>query len=287
MKNNVWLTAWPLKAHSTLNEVSFLKVASIPWPAIRIFVHFNFNLHSPFKPDPKATLSFSARNSEESSQGAPGFSFYPMKRWSIDIRKFSSMDDFIHSLRRWHQCTYAKSKSKFEEFGGTVTYINGDWSEYAEKVFELYENVAERYQNQLYDLSFFKLAAKNPDFKLLCAWMDGKMIGVYILVEELPTLHSILCGFDYTYSSKAYAYSWMHYELIKIAIESKRYENIDIGLSSDKAKENIGFASTPFCLDLYAHTPFSRFVLKTLSTFMVPEVTPQGTLKLTFKFWKK
>ncbi len=287
MKNNVWLTSLPLKGHSTLNEISFLRLASIPWPSVKFFVHCNFNIHTPFQPDPRATLSISSRKGTEAPFEAPGLSFYPMQRWSIDLRNYSSFENFLNDMKRWHRCNYNKSKSKFNEFNGTVSYITGDWSEHAEKAYEIYKNVASRHQEQIYDLNFFRIAAKNPNYKLLCAWIEGKMIGVFVLVEELPTLHSILCGLDYTYSKNSYAYSWMHYELIRFAIESKKYENVDIGLSADKAKEQIGFNPTAFYLDFYGHTPLSRFVLKVLSTFMTPEITPEGIVKLTFKFWKK
>lgn len=286
MKRNGWITAWPLKGHASLNELSLLRFIGVPWPKFRAYVQFDFNLYCSNELDPRTTLFFRARKLDAAKAKDSVFSFEPINRWSIDIKGYENFDAFLKAMKRWHRCTYTKSKEMFEKYGGTVTFISGDWSENVDQVYRLYQNVAERNGNQLYDLEFFKRAAKDPDYKLLCGWIDGQMIGVFILVEELPTLHSILCGFNYDYSTKSYAYSWMHYELFRIAMGIKQYETIDVGLSADKAKEHIGFHPTPFRMDLSAHTPISRFVLKTLSLFMVPKVWTDGLMlsfKLSFK----
>ena len=43
------------------------------------------------------------------------------------------------------------------------------------------------------------------------------------MINEEPVFHSMLCGLDYEHSKETRAYSFMHYEIIRLAIEAKKY----------------------------------------------------------------
>lgn len=45
----------------------------------------------------------------------------------------------------------------------------------------------------------------------------------------------------YEHSKLSYAYSWMHYEFIRYAIESKKFTCADVGFTGDEAKRILNF----------------------------------------------
>jgi len=178
---------------------------------------------------------------------------------------------------------YEKSEKLFTGYGGSVEYIEGDWTEYVPQIYQLYANVAERHGEWLYDLNFFKDIAKRSDYKLLLAWFDQEIIGMTVLQEEPPTLHSICCGFDYLHSSKSYTYSRLNYAFIEEGIKLKKFKNIDAGMTADQSKQNIGYESVPVCLDIYCKNKVIRWILCGLSYVLEASITPSGKLKFSWK----
>lgn len=296
-----WVTAMPLENYSSLHELSLLPLlgVNIPWPRKRFFLQFNFNLHTPLTMHPQAFLIFDTRDvSAIPAEGASSsvlqeslaahrltrcYSIADLKRWRLDIAAYRSMHDYLDATVRWHRCNHAKSSKIFSQYGCEISFIEGDWTAHAERVYYLYANVAGRHGDWLYDLNFFKEAAKRPDYHLICAWYGGEMVGVFVLQEELPTLHSICCGFDYVHSSASYAYSWMHYALIEHAIASQKYQNIDVGLTADESKKSIGFEAVPTRMDIYCTNPLISSLLRRCARFTSATITPAAKLKVSLK----
>lgn len=276
----------PLENFSSLHETSLIEQLgwNIHLPCKHFFMQFTLNLHTPLKIHPQAYLILHSKD-VPSHPSAPDccFSITHLTRWRLDISSYRSIDDYLNASVRWHRCTYTKSQKKFLTYGSEISFIEKDWSEYAEEVYRLYDNVAERYQHRLYNLSFFKEIAKRPDYKLVCAWFEGKMIGVFVLQEELPTLHSICSGLDYEHSSTSYAYSWMHFALFDHAIATHKYQNIDVGFNSDDAKRAIGFKPIPSRIDIYSKGRATRGVLKKIARLFSATITPEAKLKLKWR----
>lgn len=279
-----WVTAFPLENYSSLHELSplgFLGL-NIPWSKMHFFVQFSFNLHTPLKFHPDAYLTFQTLDADQPSSPQCCYSITQFKRWRLNIASYSTFEEYLNSQIRWHRCNYEKSQKIFKNYGASVTFEN-DWTKHVDAVYRLYVNVAQKYSDKLYDLNFFKAAAQRPDYKLICAWFEGHLIGLFVLQEELPTLHSICCGFDYDHSSKCYAYSWLHYELIRWAIDSKKYQDVDIGLTADHSKEMIGFKPISARMDIYAKGPITRGLLHAASSLITAKITPESKLKLGFR----
>ena len=276
----------PLENFSWLQETSFIEQLgwNIKWPCKHFFMQFSFNLHTPLKIHPRTYLALHTKDADSQPSASDCcYSITHLTRWRLDISSYRSIDDYLEASIRWHRCNYAKSKKNFLEYGCEISFIEEDWSEYAEDVYQLYDNVAQHYQHRLYDLPFFQEIAKRPDYKLVCAWFEGKMIGVFVLQEELPTLHSILGGLDYQHSSTSYAYSWMHYALFDHAIAAQKYRNIDVGFNSDEAKRIIGFKPVPSRIDIYSKGRMTRRVLKALSHYVSATITSDAKLKLAWR----
>jgi Acetyltransferase (GNAT) domain len=276
----------PLENFSSLHETSLIHELgwNINWPCKHFFMQFSFNLHTPLKIHSQAYLTLHIKDAN-SQPSAPNccYNITHLTRWRLDISSYRSIDGYLKGLIRWHRCNYAKSKKKFLEYGCEISFIEEDWSEHAELVYQLYDNVAQRYQHKLYNLSFFQEIAKRPDYKLVCAWYEGKMIAVFVLQEELPTLHSVLAGLDYQHSSASYAYSWMHYALFDHAIAAEKYQNIDVGFNSDEAKKTIGFKPILSRIDIYSKGRMTRGILKMLSHFISATITSEAKLRLGLK----
>lgn len=273
----------PLENFSSLHETTLFEQLgwNIPLPLKHFFMQYSFNLHTPLTIHPQAYVTLEAKDADVPSTFSHCcFSVTNMIRWRLAISSYKTIDDYLATAARWHRCNYAKSKKNFVEYGCEITFIDKDWSEHAETVYLLYENVAKKYQHTLYNLSFFQEIAKRPDYKLVCAWFEGKMIAVFVLQEELPTLHSILGGLDYQHSSPSYAYSWMHYALFEHVIASQKYQNIDVGFNSDEAKKAIGFTPIPSRIDIYSNGRVTRGILKMFSRMVDATITKDAKLKL-------
>lgn len=277
---NGWITARPLENYSSLHEFSLTEWAGWKnaWMKIPYFIELDLNMHAPFRMNPKADLAFKVQDADRPLTKGCCF-IIEVTRWRTDISSFSTFDDFLSSLIRWHRCNYTKSEKTFRKYGAAVSMIETDWSEHVEAIYELYCNVAKRHGDKLYDIEFFRELAQRDDYKLLCVWFEGKIIAMSVLQEELPTLHSICCGMDYVHSSACYAYSWMHYELIRMAIESKKYENIDIGLTADKSKKEICFAPIASRMEMHAKGMLTRNFLKMISKAIKASIDQEGHLK--------
>jgi len=283
-KEKGWLTARPLEKYSSLHELSltgWMGLGKI-LPKLPIFIEFNFNLHSPFRIDPKASLAFQTHDAYIPGSPLKCFTI-THTRWRADISSYSTFDEFPASLSRWHRCNYLKSEKTFKNYGCTVTVIEDDWTEHVDVVYKLYCNVAKKHGDKLYDICFFREIAKRDDYKLICAWFEGEIISMFVLEEELPTIHSICCGMDYDHSSRCYAYSWLHYELIRFAIETKKYKNIDVGMSADNSKRGICFSPVPSHMDICAKSVITRSFLKFISSFVTGTITPDAKLKLKLR----
>jgi len=272
----------PLEYFSILQKVSVLEMLGLNFslPLTEFSIQLNMNLQTPLKIDPRAYLIIDAKD-----EGAPPsssercFCLSHLKRWRIDVSPYTSFDDYVNSMARWHRCTLNKSKKNFHAYGCETSYIEGDWSEHADVVAHLYGNVARNYSHCLFNVEYFREVARHPDSILLCAWYNGEMISAFVLHAEGSTLHSISCGLDYKHSSASYTYSWMHYALLNYAIVSKKYKIIDVGFTADEAKQSIGFQSIPSRMDLYSKGKLTRTVLKAFSRCCGATLSSQGKVK--------
>jgi hypothetical protein len=285
-----WLKAIPLENYSSLHELSLGELVgwNFSWPQKHFFVQFSFNLHTPLHMRPEAYLVFDTRDADKPPvEKGCCYSIDHLTRWGIDINPFATMEDFIASRMRWNKCNYAKSGKVFNEYGCIVTFTEGDWSDDVDTFYPLYCNVAKRHGEKLYDLHFFREAAKRSDYKLLCVWLDKKMIAGFLIQEELPTLHAIICGMDYEHTSKCYAYSWMHYEFIRYAIEAKKYTHVNVGPTADEFKKMIGFEAIPCRMDIYSKGVVTRNLLKLASRIVTATITPEAKLKFGLRWGNK
>lgn len=282
-----WELATPLECYSSLNQLSFFDLVRWPfnWPKKQFYLQFSFNLHTPLKIDPRAYLIFHLRDATM-APSSPNrcYTIKSLTRWRLDIKNFQSMEDFLLKAKRRHRNSYAKSKKFFTEYGCSTTVMKGDWTKYVPEAYSLYAKIAERHGEWLYDLHFFKQIAKRPDYKLLAAWFQGTMIGMTVIQEEPPTFHSICGGLDYFHSSHCCAYSWLHYALIEEAIKAGQFQNVDVGLTADEAKNNIGFSPIPSCMDIYSNGKMTRAFLRTISPFTTATIDSKGKLNLSLSF---
>lgn len=283
-KSKKWVTACPLENYSSLHEVSLASFLgwNFKWINKHVFVGFDYNMNMPLNIHPRATLTFHTQKTNRDPV-APHYcySIRNLKRWYLDIYPYDSHEGYLKSLNAGGRKNYLRSKKIFEKYGCTTSCIGCDWTTYVDDVYRLYSNVACRSGEKLYDLRFFQTIAKRDDYTLLCGWFEGKMIGVLVLQEECPTLHTIACGFDYEHSSNSYAYSWLHHELIHFAIESKKFQNVDVGIMADKSKKEIGFTPVSVRMDIYTKSVLLRSFLNVASYFTSATITPDSKIKIS------
>jgi hypothetical protein len=275
------MKVFPLENFSSLHETSIFE--QLGWKnnsLCRFLMQFSFNLHTPLKIHPQADVILHTQDASSPLHPDCCYSVTHLTRWRLDINTYHSIEEYLSAALRWQRCNYAKSKKNFLNYGCEICFHEGDWSEYTQQVYNLYDLVARRYHHGLYDLFFFQEIAKRPDYKLLSAWFEGKMVAVFVLQEELPTLHAICAGLDYQHSTASYAYSWMHYVLFEHAIIAQKYQSVDVGFNSDEAKRIIGLQPIPSRIDIYTKGRLIHHILKFLSHFVSATITSESKLKL-------
>lgn len=252
--------ATPLNYYSSLHHKSFLK---IPY----LTMAFNFNLQVPIQ-SPRAQLLFHLRDAALPRPDNVDFSIRNIMRWRMDISGFKNFDDYVATLKSNHKRNYVRTYKVFKEYGASITLVEGNWCEYAETVYQLYRNIAVRRKSQLYDLNFFRNIAAIDAYKLICVWHQNKMVAVLVIFDEEPVYHSMLCGFDYNHSGKIFAYSLIHFELIRLAITTGKHHTIDIGITANKAKSVMNFKPVNVCMDISSRNILIKYCLKLIDAIV-------------------
>lgn len=278
-----WLNACPHEKYSSLHQLAL----GVPWFQKKIFVELNANLHVPLDCHPQACMTFHTQDAITPPGADCCFSISHLNRWRANISSFNSINEYLANLSRWHRCNYSKSEKTFRKYGCEVKCIRGDFSLFVDEAFALYCNVARRYNRRMYDIQFFRAAAKRDDYQLLAAWFEGKMIGMFLLQDETPTLHSGCSGFDYLHSSKSYAYSWLHYEMIRLAIEEQKYQFVDAGITADASKQMIGFECIPSRMDIYTKCLPVKYLLRLAASCLKVTLSPDEKLQCAFRFGRR
>lgn len=278
--------AKPLENYSSLHAfpiLSLLGIRSKKSPCIKIA--FNFNIQTPLQPQDTAQLTFNFRDVETSNnQERADFCIKNLTRWRLNLSQYDSFTDFLQKIKRKNYSSYRRTLKTFDHYGTTLSLIEGDWSDYADIAFQLYQNVAQRHGAQLYDLNFFRQIATLENYKLLCAWYNGSLIGVLVLIDEAPVFHSMVCGFDYHHSKNSYSYSRLHYEFIRLAFEERKYSLADIGLTADSAKSLMDFQPVMTCVDVSVKNRLIKRALRVLSRFVTSTINDQSKLEVKLNF---
>jgi hypothetical protein len=277
--------AIPLEKYSSLHELPLLRLLGIKSrksPCIKMA--FNFNLQTPMQDQTKAQVTFSVRESDTKNPVDSDFCIKNLVRWRLNLSDYESFTDFLKKIKRKNYSSYRRTLKTFDNYGATISFIEEDWTHYADTAFQLYQNVAQKHGAQLYDLNFFRMIAKLEKYKLLCAWFNGSLIGVLVLIDEGSVFHSMVCGFDYNYTKKSHTYSRLHYEFIRLAFEEKKYTIADIGLTADSAKALMDFQPVMTCMDISVRNRLIKRLLRLLSRFVTSTINEESKLELKFHF---
>lgn len=281
--------AKPLEIYSSEHILSILKFIGVKTkrtPHIKIAL--NFNLKTPPLQDSKAQLSFHLRDADAfPRQKKADFCIKNLTRWRVNLFQYDSFSDFLQKIKRDNYRSYRRALRAFEAYGATMSFIEGDWSQYADTIYQMYANVAKKHGSELYDLDFFRHVAKLENYKLLCVWHEGVLIGALVLIDEAPVFHSMVCAFDYVHTKKCRAYSCLHYEFLRLAFEAKKYTIADIGLTADNAKASMNFQPVSACMDITAKNPLLKGVLRLLARFTTSTINEEAKLQFKFQFIRK
>lgn len=282
-------TAVPLEKFSSLHTLSLLSLLGIKskHPFFNYSVIVDFNLQTPPQQNTQAKMTFHLRDFDSSPHVKPDFCITNVNRWRLDISHHSSFVGYLQKMKRKHYTRFDETQKTFANYGAKISVIEEDWSQYAEEVYKLYLNVAERHGKQLYDLNYFRMIAKQSQFKLICAGFEDHLIGALVIVDEQPILHSMCCGLDYNHSKNSHAYAYMHYEFIRLAIESKKFSIADVGITANDAKSMLDFQPVSACMDVIAHRWHLRALLRMVSFFVSATINPQARLALSFGIKKQ
>lgn len=255
-----WISAKPLDGFSSQHEGLLWNSCGLKMGRISSVMSFNTETTLPQRSDFSVAIHQHPVDQPKTVL-RPDFCIDQLTQWTLDLTPFKSFNDYHDHLNYKQRYNFLRTEESFTNFGGTVSVIEGDWSEYADRAYELYHNVAAKYM-QIYDIEFFRAIAKLPAYKLICAWYDQKLIGTVIMVEEASTVHSMGCGLDYAYSKKSFTYSKLHYEFIHYAIAAGKFKEADVGVTADQAKKTLGFSPKPAVIEISVKSAVFRSILR-------------------------
>lgn len=274
--------AKPLEKYSSLHFISIPALLGLSvFPSFGFSIVVDFNVETPIKQDPKALMTFHLRDANAMSE-KKDFCINNIMRWRLNIHSYETFTGYLQKMNRKHYMRFSETQETFTKYGAKISLIENDWSKYAETFYNLYIKVAKKHGTQLYDLDYFRQIAKLNNYKLICAWYESALIGALIIIDEQPIFHSICCGLDYNHSKKSHAYSLLHYEFIRLAIEANKYTIADIGPTANEAKAFLDFKPVSSCMDVQAHHWFARGILRFLSTFMTVTINSQANVEVHF-----
>lgn len=285
----IYFSATPQSNYASNHQLSLLSLIGLRQiRSPKVNIQLNFGLQTA-PSQPSSLLTFTIRDMDTlAAPGTADFSITNLTRWRVNTSQFTNFDEFLdQALSRRLKKKYLETQAVFYGYGAHITYIEGDWSEQVDAVYALYTNVAKKHGTQLYDHDFFKMIAPKDAYKLLCFWHNNRLFAALVIVEEPTAIHSLACCLDYHHSRPTRAYSQLHYELIRLAIESKRYRTVDIGITADKAKSMMGFRPIPTCMDVSSHNPVIKKLLQALSYCYGATINDNAKLEFNFQMFRK
>lgn len=277
-----WIRAKPLKNFSSQHEGVLLSLFGLE--LVHISSVMSFNVMTPLPRELNKTFTIHTHPVEGSQKKSRAdFCIEDLRQWAMDLTPFKTFDDYLHHLNYKQRYNHQRTDECFAQQGCKVNVIDGDWSEYADRAYALYHHVASKY-TQIFDIDFFRTIAKLPNYKLICAWCDQKLIGAIVTVEEGTTIHSMVCGLDYLYSKRSFTYSKLHYEFIRHAIASGRFKSADVGVTADQAKKTLGFSPTPAIVEITAKNRLIRGVLRLANTLLRVSINAKNQVSVSVRW---
>lgn len=274
----VAVTAVPLEKHSSLHKIALTKF----FPGMSAAFNFNI-LKQSLKQKIQAQLIFQLRDSDIPADPQENdFCITNLRRWRLDVSTYHTFDEFLQKMKPKLYKRYEETQKLFQAYGATLSVIEGDWSQYAETVYKLYLNVAKKNGAQLYDLNFFRLMAEQKDYPLMCIWYKGDLVSAIVMVDEAPIIHSAICALDYEHSKNTRAYTQLHYQIIRLGIESKKYSIVDVGITADKPKSLMSYRPVSSCMDVSSRSFLIKRFLRFLSRFASATINAQNKLEWSF-----
>ena len=261
-----WISARPLEGFSSLHEGLLWDSCGLRIGRFSSVISFNAETALPRESVPAVTIHYHPID-QPMSVPRVDFCIDQLTQWELDLTPFKSFNDYLNQLNHKQRYNYSRTEKSFANCGCRVSLIEGDWSEYAERAYELYHNVAAKYM-QIYDLDFFRTIAKLPSYKLICAWFGPKLIGTVVTIEEASTIHSMGCGLDYLNSKKSFTYSKLHYEFIRHAIEAGKFKVANTGVTADQAKKTLGLSPKAAVIEISVQNAFFGAILRLAQLFL-------------------
>lgn len=280
-----WISSKPLESFSSFHEGALCNFFGLKIYRFSCEISFNNETALTLKSTPTLTIH---SHPSDCPTMVPRVDLLidHLTQWELDLTLFKSFSDYLAHLNYKHRYNYSRTEKSFSDYGCQVSLIEGDWSAYAEGAYALYHNIASKYM-PIYDLEFFRAIAKLPNYKLICAWFEKKLIGIIVVAEETFTTHSMLCGLDYMHSKKSFAYSKLHYEFIRQAIDTGRFKVADVGVTADHAKKTLGFAPKPAVVEIYAPGIFLSNILRLANLFLKFSINSQNAVCVSLRWpWR-
>lgn len=277
-----------MEKYSSFHQLSILSLLGIKTQrSPYLTVMFNFNLQTVIPPTARSHIIVNVCDDDiKNDENKADFCINHLTRWRLNISSHESFSSFLESISQSQRKKYYQTQNAFQEHGASISLIEDDWSQHAEKIYELYYNVAKKHGGVLYDKDFFYQIAQQPQYKLMCIWHEKSIISAVVMIDEEPVFHSMVVGLDYDYSQKTRAYSLMHYEIIRYAIDQKKFTIVDIGMTGDKLKAIMGYKPVSVHMQVSSPHFIIRSLLRILSRFFQPTINSDSELEMKFS-WRR
>lgn len=191
---------------------------------------------------------------------------------------WDTFDNYIDSMRSKYRQNCLKYLKPIKNRLIDVEVVN-DFSEYSEKLAELWQNVndnAKEYKREQINKIFFeKLNERLPENTEITLFKERQNIIAFVLnlIDE-NTLKPMYLGIDYTSNNNYNLYHNCLISIIDTAIRLKK-KNIVFGITSLEPKSALGCKIVP----LYMYMRHPNIVMNKIYGFLFKIMTPQETDK--------
>ncbi|MFC0561412.1 peptidogalycan biosysnthesis protein [Halalkalibacter alkalisediminis] len=167
--------------------------------------------------------------------------YYPNTLLSTD---FTTFDEYLLSVKKKKRWDIKNKIKTMHQYGASIEVVNSINHQESERIYELYNNTAERGDASPYPIiysksSFGQWDGMGESYKWILVKFQSKIIAFAMVVKEGNSLLFKHVGMDYEHSTQCFAYFNLYYEAIRLAIE-ENFQSMYCGPTTYETKKSLG-----------------------------------------------
>lgn len=203
--------------------------------------------------------------------------FYKEKYFQVDSlpgtfinTNFDTFNDYLLNLKIKYRQNIRNKINKQKKVGKVSLEVVDDFSEYIDRIYDLYISTYNKAPNKFEKLEKNFFANINKEMgeqsKMILARADGKIIGYSLILCSKDVCINVRTGLDYSVNRKYLTYFLLHYYNINYAIEHKM-KKLYLSQTSYRVKMELGAELVPLQLKIRNYNFIKNIIYKYMFKF--------------------